>query len=117
MKVPWRLKASPILLKQTVPEAADIRSGHDQSTSAFENPTALTNRLERVRNVLNDMVQGNGVEALCRKRLLLQRTACDIEALLIGRLNRPWVKIDSFHSPPQPLHLLDPFPGTAPDVQ
>ncbi len=72
MEVARWLQAAPVLLEHPVPETCRIRGPDHQGAPRFEDAGAFPQAAERVGKVLDDMTDGDGVEAPTGKVLLLQ---------------------------------------------
>ena len=108
MKVPWRLKATPILLKQPVAYACSVRSEDYQPASGTQKTRTLADRADGISHVLDDMEKVNGIKTL--RRIILR-----FHTALVHRKSPPTcgshsagIKVHTFHIPSPSLHLHQP---------
>jgi hypothetical protein len=112
-----QLEAAPTGFEEPVPEAFDVRRYCNQPATGPENSTTFSQQSNGIQNVLNDVVQCNGVDGGARQRRFFKRAARHLQAKGLARHKRGLrVRLDALDLPAPFAHGRYETPAAATNV-
>ena len=113
-----RIPGQPILPESPPPETLGVRRDDHESAARFEDSCAFAQGLDRIVQMLDDVIHGNRIKSVRWQICILNRAVETIDVvLLLGRAHRPCIRIDAEDIPPERTHLREELAAAAADIE
>lgn len=114
VEVSWRIEAEPVRTEGAVAVAVGVRRDGDESSAGAEEAAASGEECDGIGYVFDDVVEGDGVEALWCERRGVERADVDRYAGGWGDMR---VNFLALYTPAEALHVDEPLSGSATDFE